>query len=240
MGYNIAGKARHRVRRSMTRYATENADLAAVLQVAPVGFAVVEGPSMTFTSANDRYLEMVSRTDIVGKPWVDVFPELVDSPTHDALRSVYRGDDVYVREFPVPLVRDGVLREGFYTFSLNAIRAEGGAVTGFVVIAVEVTELVVRRREAEALSTELHESEARFRALFSAIDDGFCLLEMILDDEGKPVDYRFLEVNEAFLRHTGLAAPVGRTARELVPELDESWFRLYGGCRRTSPTTRSR
>ena len=40
--------------------------------------------------------------------------------------------------------------------------------------------------------------------LFNTIDEGFCIVEMIFDAEGKPIDYRFLEVNAAFEQQTGL------------------------------------
>ena len=86
------------------------------------------------------------------------------------------------------------------------------------------TELVVRRREAEVLATKLRHGEARYRALSGALDDGFCLMEMIADAHGTFVDYRFLEVNDAFVRHTGLVDPVGKGARSrprrvVVPSL---------------------
>lgn len=213
-------------------------DLVATLEKAPVGFAIVQGPAMIYTVANPRYLEMVSRAGIVGKAWAEVFPELVGTPTHDAVRRAYEGVAVPVQEFAVPIVRDGVLREGFYSFTLDPTRAKDGSVTGFIVVAVEVTELVVRRREAEALSLQLRDSEERYRALFGAMDDGFCLMQLLFDERDHPVDYRFLEVNDAFLRHTGLQAPVGKTARELVPNLDDSWFQLYGAVAKTGEPTR--
>ncbi|MFN6562179.1 MAG: PAS domain S-box protein [Nostoc sp. ChiSLP01] len=74
----------------------------------------------------------------------------------------------------------------------------------------------------------LHESEHRYRMLFESIDEGFCLCEMLFDENGKPTDYRFLEVNQVFEMMTGLKEVVGKTARELVPNLEESWFEIYG------------
>jgi hypothetical protein len=41
----------------------------------------------------------------------------------------------------------------------------------------------------------LAEREARLRALFAAIDEGYCLCEIVLDEAGEPADYRFLEIN---------------------------------------------
>jgi PAS domain S-box-containing protein len=91
-----------------------------------------------------------------------------------------------------------------------------------------------RNRSEEALETSAED----YRRLFASIDEGICTIEMIYDARGHPVDYRFLEVNEAFESQTGLQDPVGRTARELVPELDESWFELYGEVARTGQPRR--
>lgn len=73
----------------------------------------------------------------------------------------------------------------------------------------------------------LRESEARFRALFSAIDEGYCLCEIVRDATGAAVDYRFLEANPVFEAMTGLVDPVGRTAYELVPDLEPHWVETY-------------
>jgi PAS domain-containing protein len=50
----------------------------------------------------------------------------------------------------------------------------------------------------------LRRSESRYRTLFNSIDEGFCIIEMLFDDAGRPVDYRFEETNPAFARMTGL------------------------------------
>jgi PAS domain S-box-containing protein len=81
------------------------------------------------------------------------------------------------------------------------------------------------RKEAEARARE---SEARYRDLFSTIDDGFCVIQVLFDAEGRPADYRFLEANGAFERQTGLTSVVGRAVRELVPGLEAHFFELYG------------
>jgi PAS domain S-box-containing protein len=73
----------------------------------------------------------------------------------------------------------------------------------------------------------LRSSEARFHSLFSSIDEGYCVAEMVVDDTGAAIDYRFVVTNGQFETMTGLADAVGRTARELVPELESSWVETY-------------
>jgi PAS domain S-box-containing protein len=67
-----------------------------------------------------------------------------------------------------------------------------------------------------------------YRALFDAIDEGFCVIEVLFADDGKAIDYRFLDANPAFERHAGVRDPVGRSVRDLVPGLEEHWFARYG------------
>ncbi len=92
--------------------------------------------------------------------------------------------------------------------------------------------------EIEALEAALQRSEQRYRGLLQSLEDGYCTIEVLVDAQDRPVDYRFLETNEAFARHTGLQAPEGRTARELVPDLDASWFRIYGRVALTGESAR--
>lgn len=67
----------------------------------------------------------------------------------------------------------------------------------------------------------------RFAKVFSAIDEGYGLCEMVVDGQGRALDYRFLEVNRLFESMTGLEGAAGRTALELVPGLERHWVETY-------------
>lgn len=58
-------------------------------------------------------------------------------------------------------------------------------------------------------------AETAYRALFHSVSQGFCIIEVLFDEQENPVDDRFLEVNAAFERQTGLSNPVGKTMRRL-------------------------
>jgi PAS domain-containing protein len=81
---------------------------------------------------------------------------------------------------------------------------------------------------AEQAAAAAADSEASYRLLFDSIDEGFCVVQVIFDEQERPVDYRFLEANPAFVAQSGLAGAVGRTAREMVPRLEDDWFEVYG------------
>ncbi|MHB0958135.1 MAG: PAS domain-containing protein [Pirellulaceae bacterium] len=86
----------------------------------------------------------------------------------------------------------------------------------------------LERRVAER-TEELRASENRYRNLFTSMSEGFAVHELIYDADGKPWDYRFLEVNPAFEQATGLKAAdlLGRTLREVLPETEPVWLERF-------------
>ena len=78
--------------------------------------------------------------------------------------------------------------------------------------------------------TERKQAEQNYQMLFHKMLDGFALHEIICDFQGCPADYRFLAVNPAFERMTGLKADeiTGRTALEVLPGLERKWIETYG------------
>ncbi|MDK9706214.1 MAG: PAS domain S-box protein [Desulforhopalus sp.] len=73
-------------------------------------------------------------------------------------------------------------------------------------------------------------AEQNYQTLFREMLNGFALHEIICNAAGKPVDYRFLDVNPAFEKITGLkrADLVGRTVLEVMPETEPHWIETYG------------
>jgi diguanylate cyclase (GGDEF)-like protein/PAS domain S-box-containing protein len=84
-------------------------------------------------------------------------------------------------------------------------------------------------------NNELKSSRTKLQNLFEHMSNGFALHEMIFDENGKPSDYRFVEVNPAFERMTGLSKEslIGRTVLEVMPDTESYWIRNYGEVVRT-------
>ncbi len=101
-------------------------------------------------------------------------------------------------------------------------------------IAESIMQIVAVRAagEIERLNVEkaLLESEKKYRQMFQNQPSGFALHEIIRDPDGNPLDYRFLEINPAFERLTGLKATdlIGKTQLEVMPGSEPYWAQTYG------------
>lgn len=80
------------------------------------------------------------------------------------------------------------------------------------------------KRAEEALRAR----EERYRTLFNAMDEGYCIIEVLFDEQRQPVDYRFIEVNGSFERQAGMRDVVGKRMLEFVPAIESHWLQNYG------------
>lgn len=103
------------------------------------------------------------------------------------------------------------------------------------ILARQAADLIERARADEAL----RQSEAKYRTLFQSVDEGFCVMEVVSDGQGKIVDLIFREVNSAFERHAGLLDVVGRRMSEVLPNLDQYWIDVYMRVALTGEPSRS-
>ena len=173
------------------------------------------------------------REDAIGRPIADIF-NIINQKTRE----------------PAPIPVDAVLAQGILHGLANStvlIARDGsefpiadscapicnrdGEIIGAVLVFRDVTKEYAAQ---EALRT----GEERYRMLFDAMDEGFCVIEMLYDSNGKAVDYRFVEINQAFEKQTGLQQAMGKTMRQMVPNHDEHWFETYGKVARTGEAIR--
>jgi PAS domain S-box-containing protein len=136
--------------------------------------------------------------------------------------------------FEAPLgLADGAPR--WYLFSVEPVPE------GIFVVSLDITERVhaehelTRHRDhlgelVQARTAELEQVTERYRSLFSTMTEGFALHEIVCDAAGVPSDYRFLDLNPAFERLTGLerSKVVGKLVSEVLPGEDRRWVETYG------------
>lgn len=131
---------------------------------APGAVAVVRGPTHVFELANPAYVDLIGRTDIVGREVGDVLPEVVAQGFVQLLDDVYRTGETYRgRAIPVTLDRQDGSEERYLDFVYQPINDGAGNRYGIFVQATDVTDTV----RAESA---LRDSEARFQAIVNSID----------------------------------------------------------------------
>lgn len=169
----LVASTRHRIDSEAARRVVE-AERDRLLLDAPVGAAVMVGPELVYHLVNPIYAMVSGRpaSAMVGKPFVEVYPELDGSPVHQNFQQVYQAGEPYTESQPllVQIHRNGgALDDRFFTYNLSPLRTLDGQVYGLMVIAVDVTVQVEARAQVEQLNVEL-------RAAAQAKDEFLALL----------------------------------------------------------------
>ncbi len=177
-----------------------------------------EKGSLVILDANTAALDKHGyfREEFIGKK-IDLFNEGRQSGEKDLLQKIMSGEQVNFQ-----VVRTG--KDGT-TFPLQA-SAKLIDIDGRPLIFSIERDLPVQRPSAELLNAKT----ARYETFFSSMLRGVAHHEIICDDQGRPVNYRFLEVNPAFENMTGLKAEnlIGKTILEVLPNTEQYWIETYG------------
>lgn len=216
------------------------------------------GPTGTAIRTGQPCLCRNMLTDPKFEPWREqaikrgyassvVIPLIADGKSLGAI-SIYSRDPDPFSEDEVQLLQD---LANDVAFGVKTLRLRAAHAQAMQELADANEELSAINAEMEATNEELHvtndelveemalraaaeealrKSEGQYRTLFRTMSEGFAVHEIICNDEGTPIDYRFLEINPAFEKLTGIIADlaVGKTVREVIPGIEDHWINRYG------------
>ena len=183
-----------------------------------------------------------SADEVIGSNISILAPENLKKETDNLIEDIKNGKKIHHYE-TVRIRKDSQLIN--ISITLSPI-FDNGKLVGISTIARDITrsknveaELKRYRGQLENLVKDrtiklqtayesLKESQEHYLTLFNSIDEGFCTVEVIFDEDEHPVDYRFLEVNPAFEKQTGLVDAQGSLMRDLAPDHEDYWFEIYG------------
>ncbi|MCW8195803.1 PAS domain-containing protein [Proteobacteria bacterium 005FR1] len=202
-----------------------------------------------FVYANNALEQLwgLTREQYVGKTMKELgYPDAVEAQLSQQIDQVLEFGQPVTSEIEY-LSPSGLL--GYYTYVISPVMGADGRPELVVGVSRDISERKRLEQQLERTNERLEEkvrertrhlreSEQRYRSLFETIDEGFCILQVHFDSTGRAVDYRFLEMNPAFEKQAGLLNAQGKTARELVPDLEERWYETYGRVARTGKTER--
>ncbi|KFC65850.1 ATP-binding protein [Massilia sp. LC238] len=196
-------------------------------------FSPSEDP--VFVAVNDAFLRTSTRTreELLGTRLFAAFDTPRETPEAPAaalqesiMQAIRTGkpQTMPAQHYPIKVKQaDG--SDAFEDRYWNAVNAPVFDAAGQLIFVLhymlDITGQVEAREEQRA-AIELYST------LIASMDDGFCIVDVVYDDTGKPIDYRFLDVNPAFEAQTGLKNARGKSVRQLVPDSDDThWAELY-------------
>lgn len=179
-----------------------------MVEQAPVPILLSRGEDVVIDSLNAPMLRAQNKTsfdEVLGKPILEVLPELKDQEVLQIVKNVqktgvpFRGEEV-----PTDVLIDGNLKRFYFNYSYTPV-TERGEVTGVLHVAVDVTPQVESRQKSEEIAEELK----HFRFMANNAQDAFILIRE---------DGSFAYLNKKALDAWGYTEEEAKQLR--VPDID--------------------
>ena len=184
-----------------------------LLDQAPVGISILRGKELTVESANNMMLELLGKSDaIFNLPFAIALPELEGQTFLKLLDDVFTwGEPLVGNEAKVYLIRNSKYETAYFNFVYQPIKDNLGVTTGIMMVAAEVTPLVLVKQQLE-------ESVANFKSVVMNAHYGLLVLkgkDWIVEVANQPMLNLWDKQKEEVL---------GLPLMEILPELDGQPF----------------
>jgi PAS domain S-box-containing protein len=181
--------------------------------VTDIFFAMDTDLKLTYWNSASEQLSGILAKDAIGKLVYDIYPNVKGNKTERIYREVLR------TKLPKTFINEFQSNGKTFAYEVSVYSSPEG-------LSVFTKDITEQKRVEEAI----RESEERYRSLFENMIEGFAFCRMYYED-GNPTDFRYLQVNKAFEKMTGLKNVVGKNVTELIANIKESnpeLFEIYG------------
>jgi signal transduction histidine kinase len=201
----------------------KNDPLMKMMMDSPIMFILYKGPDFTVDFANTGVLNILDKKweELGNRPFFEVFPDLIEQGYRDIFRQVYSSGETFTAPEMALQVNPEKNDIEFVSFTLHPFIDLADNLTYILGMATRITELV-KSRELIQLNEE------KYRAILESTEHGFSMMEILFDNNNRPFDYIFLEVNPAFESILGLSNATGRSIKEIAPDIEQFWIDSYG------------
>ncbi|MCC6287412.1 MAG: PAS domain S-box protein [Chitinophagaceae bacterium] len=182
----------------------------------------------TWLFVNKRWKELYGG-EMKGKSMLQENPAVIETGLFEKF--------VHVTETGIPAEFDHYYHHEQFDAWFHQTHAKLG--DGFLLTAIDITESKKVQEEVLRLKNEIAQRATdKYYSLFNSIDQGFCIIELLFDENGKAVDYRWLEANPKYEKHSGIKNPIGKLGSEIIPATESYWLENYDKVLKTGKTSR--
>ena len=145
----------------------------------------------------------------LGQPGRECWPEIwsIIGPQIDGVMA--RGESTWHEDQLVPIYRDGVLEDVWWTYSYSPVREPDGTICGTLVTCSETTGRVIAERNLQYERERLLELFAQAPAFFAVLNGPEHVIEM---------------ANPLYMELIGDRQVIGRKVAEAIPEAEEQGY----------------
>ncbi len=183
-----------------------------ILESIPVGI-FIKDENLKYTQVNKSYASFFKKEpiDFITNPDTEFFDEPHANEFRIFCQEALNGKTIQSSQWEVNISNITYI---FHLY-IAPLKNPKGEISGIYGYLVDIT-------------SELALQE-NYKNLFESMAEAFAEHEIIYDEQGTPIDYRFLNVNPSFETMTGLKKEqvIGKTVKEVLPNLEEFWITKY-------------
>ena len=181
----------------------------------------LEGRLLFISQPGQALLDIEDSTPLLNTSWAKFWQGADQQAAIEALAKARTGEVCTFQGYRPTLSGE----PKWWDSKVSPIRGSEGQIERLLCISRDITQ----RRLAE---TALRASEAQYRTLFSAMDEGYLLADIIFDEHDQPSDIFYRDANPAATRLLGQAF-TGRRLREIDPSYEAYWYETFCRVART-------